>query len=233
MNFLPHIGLSGDMSACDSNFINYINRNFLLIDTILQLKAIDFVDTLPVDPEMGDTYILESSDYYGGESVIIVYDGTKWVYIEPKPGFIAFVEQENDFFWFNGTDWVLLPKTLGDVNGPNSSLNNSIARFDGVTGKWITDSGVILDNDRVITQVKSIYSESIVTNKFAGLEVSEDANGPDLPSPEGVFVNLIGTITDVSLMSAINTKSSAILPGISDNALSSFKLTVRGALSIG
>src|SRR5690606_4300218 len=95
-------------------------------------------------------------------------------------GHIAYVSSEDDFFWYNGTDWVLLPKTLGDVNGPASSENNSIARFDGITGKWITDSGVILDDDDVISNVNALYTEKTITGLFnTDVQIDATSTGSD------------------------------------------------------
>lgn len=163
MNFLDHIGLSGEFIPCDNN-LPYINRNFRIIDSILQMNAVSFVDAPPANPEAGDVYIIENGSYtYGiGESVIGIFNGTGWIFLEPKLGYQTYVESESAFFWFNGSDWVLDAKGDGTVNGPVSSLNNSIARFDGTAGKFITDSGVILDDDNVISGVNSIYTDKVI-----------------------------------------------------------------------
>jgi hypothetical protein len=39
-----------------------------------------------------------------------------------------------------------LPSTVGDVKGPASSLNNSVALFSGTTGKLLIDSGTLFSN---------------------------------------------------------------------------------------
>ena len=46
----------------------------------------------------------------------------------------------------------------GDVVGPVSSVDNAVTRFDGVTGKLIQNSGVIIDDTNNITGVNSIDS---------------------------------------------------------------------------
>jgi len=63
-------------------------------------------------------------------------------------GYWVIVEDTSAIYiWNAGTDaWVNVGEASGggDVNGPNSSINNSIVLFDGTTGKLIKDSGVLL-----------------------------------------------------------------------------------------
>jgi hypothetical protein len=44
----------------------------------------------------------------------------------------------------------------GDVNGPASSTDNAVARFDQVTGKLIQNSGVILDDNDELSLIKKL-----------------------------------------------------------------------------
>ena len=53
-------------------------------------------------------------------------------------------------------DWVAGQITAGDVTGAASSTDNAIPRFDGVTGKVLQGSGVIVADDNAVTGVKSI-----------------------------------------------------------------------------
>lgn len=41
----------------------------------------------------------------------------------------------------------------GDVVGPASATDNAIVRFDGTTGKLIQDSGILIDDNNIITFV--------------------------------------------------------------------------------
>jgi hypothetical protein len=45
---------------------------------------------------------------------------------------------------------------IGDVEGPNSSTDNAVARFDSTTGKILLNSGVIIDDSNNVTGVASI-----------------------------------------------------------------------------
>lgn len=48
------------------------------------------------------------------------------------------------------------PENDGDVDGPASSTDNAIARFNGTTGKIIQDSGVLIDDSNNMTGVAQI-----------------------------------------------------------------------------
>ena len=211
----PHMGLYGEFSNCEEGVFEAINRNFFLIDSILQMKVVNFVENLPSIPNQGDIYIVEDSSYTytSGSSYIMIWNGISWQQVIPKAGFIAWVSALENFYYFNGVDWKVLPKTIGDVSGPSDSLNNSIARFDGTTGKFITDSGVTIDNDNVISGVSGIYADSLVSNSIYINELnvsSENTNtaGPDLLSPQTTLVRLTGTITTVeSIAAPVNGKA--------------------------
>lgn len=51
----------------------------------------------------------------------------------------------------------------GNVDGPGSSTDNAIARFDGTTGKLIQNSGVTISDNAVITLVGVVNAIRIVT----------------------------------------------------------------------
>jgi hypothetical protein len=204
MIFWPHIGLAGEFDPCEEDVLRYLNRNIMVIDSILQMKVLDFVETLPSDPDEGDIYILENQNYsytYSDNSIMI-YSGSTWVEVKPSLGFLSGVESTGKLYWFNGTEWAELPMGIGDVRGPNSSLQNSIARWDSSDGKWITDSGVTLDNDNVISGAHAIYSESILSQKsytrdinIAGSIATENSGTVTLTSS---FNTLLTPITEIS-----------------------------------
>ncbi len=54
--------------------------------------------------------------------------------------------------------------TAGDVIGPVSSVDNAIARFDGITGKLIQNSTVILDDTANMTSVNSLTLIPVSSN---------------------------------------------------------------------
>lgn len=162
----PRLGLYGEFEPCEEGVLQAINENFSIIDTLLQMSIIDFVSELPEDPNPGDTYILEDDPYtyVSNDSVIVMYNGNEWVFIHPQAGFLAFDQSENKLMYYSNDQWNYIPESFGDVSGPSSSTDNAIARFDGTTGKWIQNSGVIIEDDDSVHGASSIYVDNLVLN---------------------------------------------------------------------
>jgi len=56
------------------------------------------------------------------------------------------------------------PVAATDVQGPGSATDNAVARFDGVTGKIIQNSGVIIDDSDNITGVASLTVTTLIAS---------------------------------------------------------------------
>lgn len=153
----PNLDLYGNLKACEDNLLEMINSNFFKLDSTWMVRAIDLVSELPSVASFGDIYILESGVYDHTYSIEI-FDGVSWQSIEVKNGMHFWIESEKDFFYLEDGALKTFADTYGDVTGPNYSLNNSIARFDGNTGKFITDSNVIIDDNDNIFGISDIYS---------------------------------------------------------------------------
>lgn len=220
----PHIGLYGELTSCEEGLVSALNRNFFIIDSLLQLKVIDFVETLPSSPEEGDIYIVEDSSYTytSGNSYIMMFNGGNWIQIIPKAGFIAWVESEENFFYNNGSDWIILPKTIGDVSGPNSSLENSIARFDGLTGKFIKSSGVIIDDLNNISGASKVTANEIDTLLLtvSSAEITPLASSLDSPTVvHNILKGSILTLDSVGKPTLVNKSRVHIIENGTDHAV--------------
>ena len=110
---LPHIGLYGDLSACEDGMIDALNRNFSLLDAIVQLKVLGFVTDLPEDPEKGDVYILNTPLNPSTDKDLMIFNGTNWVQIIPQDGFIAYIDSQESFYYYNDGEWI---KDLTDLS---------------------------------------------------------------------------------------------------------------------
>lgn len=125
----PNNYIFGNFEECEEGVLEYINQNFFLIDTLLNLSPIDFVSVLPADPALGDTYILEVSGPYGGESNdIMVWDGTTWHEIDPKAGWVAYIQDLEEFYTFDGVQWV-----EGGGGGAGALASGEVDLTDGQT----------------------------------------------------------------------------------------------------
>ena len=150
----PNLELYAGLKPCEDDLFDLINKNFFLIDTYWMLRIQDFVDELPLDPSQGDAYIIDDK--------IAIFDGKNWIYTDLKNGMYFYNLGDHDlYFYDNGLT------SFGARFGkfPDESLDNSVAIFDGTTGKFITDSGVTI-TDRTVLNAETIYSESIHSDKI-------------------------------------------------------------------
>lgn len=63
--------------------------------------------------------------------------------------------------------------TGGDVDGPGSSTDNAVARFDGTTGKLIQNSGVIISDANVVT-IPSLTAGRVLFAGTGGIVTDDD-----------------------------------------------------------
>lgn len=160
---LPHIGLYGDLSACEDGMIDALNRNFSLLDAIVQLKVLDFVTELPEDPEKGDVYILNTPLDTSTDKDLMIFNGTNWVQIIPQDGFIAYIDSQESFYYYNDGEWV---KDLTDL----SELKLKLARA--------TSTGVI-DGLNLSTTVGDNTKFDVAAGIYEIVDLS-DVNNPDV-----------------------------------------------------
>jgi hypothetical protein len=66
-------------------------------------------------------------------------------------GEVRFVMDTKTLYEWDGTDWVAF-----GFFGPGSSTDNAVVRWDGTTGTFVKDSGVILDDSNNITGITDI-----------------------------------------------------------------------------
>jgi hypothetical protein len=106
--------------------------------------------------------------------------------------------QVGDWAVYNGTAWQKVDNTDagGDVVGPNSSTDNAITRFDGVTGRVIQNSTVTLDDNGNIINANSIGLDTTPATvpTTVGTMSWDDGDGVPTVAVKGGNVNLqVGT----------------------------------------
>jgi len=77
----------------------------------------------PGSPAKGDRYIVDDTptgEWVGHEQDIAWFDGSVWQYDTPDKGWICFVDEDNDFFFFNSVVW----QNLQDIVGPGDMLKS-------------------------------------------------------------------------------------------------------------
>lgn len=197
----PNLGLYGDFEVCEAGVLDAINKNFFLLDILVQMGALEFIEDLPLVPVRGDIYILND------DNTIQAFDGEEWIEIVPNPGTIVYVIDEDEFYWYDGTDWIVLPKNFGDVVAPASSTDNAIARFDGATGKLLKDSIVFISDTGSVTGSTNVDTGIVnattgnITNVIAS-DVTTTLIKTDLL---GISTSIENTLTGIVTLPAPTT----------------------------
>lgn len=97
----------------------YVTHNSALrvLDSLVQCTAIDKdTDDAPGAPTDGDTYIVGSpssgDDWNGHDNDIAYYESSAWAFREPEEGWLAYVQDENKIYVYNGSAWVDYPSLV-------------------------------------------------------------------------------------------------------------------------
>ncbi len=92
------------------------NESIDLLDTVVQLAVAGRqLGAPPADPAEGDCRIVAApalGAFAGREQAVARFLGGAWRFLEPRPGWIAWVEDEAQLVLWNGTAWATLAATL-------------------------------------------------------------------------------------------------------------------------
>lgn len=115
-----------------------INEALNIIDGVLMLcvKSRNLASP-PSSPNDADRYIIgaNASQAWASKSgQIAVYQNLGWAFMNPKPGFIAFCEDEEIFLSYNNQAWSPISTNIGDIQnaqffglGTTADANNPLA----------------------------------------------------------------------------------------------------------
>lgn len=223
----PHIGLLGEFDICEEGLVSALNKNFYLLDTLLNLKITDFVNDFPVVVEEGENYILtqDVGDFLTN-SIIAYSEEYGWTEVIPEEGYLAYAESAASLYIFKEDSWQPIGDTFGDVYGPPTSFSSSIARFADSSGKVLTDSVVILSEEGNITTPGNINANTVnapnINNDVAniGLNISallasvksentQAGTAITLNSPQTSYMALTGALISISEIAAPTDTASA------------------------
>jgi hypothetical protein len=101
----------------------------------------------------------------------------------------------------------------GDVIGPASSIDNTLVRFDGTSGKLIQDTGITIDDTDNITGVTTLSLSSDIL----------DVNGNELID----FVTTGSAVNQIAITNA-STGNNPIISATGDNANIGLNFNVKG-----
>ena len=161
MDRYKNFELYKDLSRCEDDLYDFINRNFLIIDSSLSLRVLDIVPELPDNAEQGDVYIKGNQ--------IAIFDGISWRFVDLKNGMSFYSILDDDFLYYLDGSFQKFGVKYGYVSGEDHSNLNSVAIFKDKSGKRITDSEIYIFADDLYGGgaifddgfFDSIYAESL------------------------------------------------------------------------
>lgn len=89
----------------------------------------------------------------------------------------------------------------GGVNGPGSSTDNAIVRWDGTAGTLVQDSGILISDTDAITGVASLTLDASGSLAFGAITILSDAAGTTTLSN----IDAIDATTESTIEAAIDT----------------------------
>ena len=130
------------------------NEALIALDALVQLSVLDrHVAAAPAAPSEGDRYIVAPAPtgaWSGKPGQIAAWQDGAWTFYEPVKGWLAWVEDEQRLFAFDGTTWVDAV-ALGANPVPMVGVN---AAADATNRLSVKSPAVLFDNQGASHQVK-------------------------------------------------------------------------------
>lgn len=101
---LPGAGLTGYWNLGDSTWKPGMDANLRAVSALLQLSVNTRTTALPGSPAQGDMHLVPAGAG-SHPNEIALYDSGAWVYITPRLGTRAFVDEDDAFYFWDGTAW--------------------------------------------------------------------------------------------------------------------------------
>jgi len=183
----------------------------------------DILNDPPLNPVSGDRYIINTNptgDWIGHANDIVQYDGTTWTYTTPFPGNALYVKNLDDYYIFNGTQWIQNDNIIehNDLNGLqggdiNHRYHLELQQYSDLTGGDNASNQHIHD-DRYYTETE--VDDLIDTHQHQASEIIVDASGY---SNNGILKN-----SDTTTQAALNRINNSIKY---DNIIQSYWITTQ------
>lgn len=144
--------------------------------------------------------------------------------VTDNAGAVRLTLDTGDLYWFNGVSWDLLVSPTADVEGPASSTDEALVRFNGSTGKLIQNSNATLTDAGLLTLAVALPVASGGTNSTTALN-----NGRAMRSNSGAIVESGVTIDgsdNLATTARINAGTAKV--GATGAAATSTTLEVAG-----
>lgn len=167
MSESPHLGL-GYLAPSQAQKHVTVNEAFRRLDALVQLGVLDRTLTAPpASPAEGDRHIVAAgaTGAWAGRSgeVAAWLDGA-WVFIAPKPGWLAYVAAEGALVAFVSGAWV---SALGSLSALEALVKLGVNATPDVTNRLaVASQAVLFNHDGAGVQVKLNKASAGATASF-------------------------------------------------------------------
>lgn len=129
---LPGIGLTGFWTPGSDGWDAAMDVNWRLLSAVAQLTVISRTTALPGSPTDGNIYIVPSGAGSHPNEVAI-RDSGAWVYVTPKEGWLAYIQDTDSIVTWNGSAWTgTAIEVTGSVAGAPTSSQVVLRRVFGL-----------------------------------------------------------------------------------------------------
>lgn len=133
------------LDSGQENQIVVHNEAISMLDALWQLSVISMdLDSPPVSPSAGDTYIVKAPGYGAWEDManyIAAFVNGAWQLFEPSAGWRVYDNNTGALMIFDGADWVDF------LNGLNLTMLGINATPDSTNRLSVKSEGILFDND--------------------------------------------------------------------------------------
>lgn len=150
------------------------NEALVIIDNILQNGVIDKdLTTPPENPNSNDIYIVSKNatgDWADKDKQIAFYDNG-WRFVEPREGFIFWVNDEDKLYTYNGSKWV---EAIASSGSGNTGGTSDVQELNDLSDVEITSAGKydILQHDGT----DFVNTKSIQQLTMLGINATADSD---------------------------------------------------------
>ena len=201
---LPNAGMKYKWTLGEDGWNTGMDSNLLALDTLVQCSVISAAATTPPgSPTLGDSYIPATGATGAWVSLvgdIVIYNGSTWVSVAPKEGWVVYDNNTNKHLTYNGATW----SGYTAENVANKSTSTSLGTSDTLypsqkAVKNYVDTAVAAVNPSGNTA--SVFERSQKFGNHSYVANSTPVNGPYKGSSSGST-----PLADITIVEALTNR---------------------------
>ena len=163
MTNTPNLKMPTIQAAQSQKHVTH-NEALTILDSIVHLSVLDrTLQTPPALPVNGDRYIVSingTDEWSGQDHTIAVWQENSWNFLNPETGWTAWVVNENNNITWDGTDWILSPVSVSEIN--NLDLLGIQTTADASNKLSVTSPSVLFNHES--GDIRVIVNKDTATN---------------------------------------------------------------------